>query len=367
MQLSRANRSTRPKMTAAAAVAAVTLALAACGDSNGSGNGNDDAVADNADTEDSEPITLRYAFYAPQASFPGVQMEEWSDAINERTDGQVEVEMFPGGSLMGAGDIYDGVSQGVIDIGLDSPHNDSGRFPFSSVMNLPLEMPNSQIGSSVYLDLLDEFEPTEFEGFEILTAFTAEPAYILTSREIQAADDVVGLELRAPGPLMSLAEELGIAATSMPTTEVAEAMQTGLLEGTMSSRDVLRDLGLGEHVDYMVDYPFGLGGTFVAVMDAERYAQLPAHVQEAMEALKTEMMEFASTYHDEVNVADSVAWTEEEHGLTTVTLDDADRQAWAEVAERIVQDWVESYADADFDAQEVVDRTRELAQAADGS
>src|SRR5690606_11855640 len=58
--------------------------------------------------------SLTYAFFAPAASFPSLQMDEWSKLINERTDGEVSVETFPGGTLLSAGDIYDGVTQGVV-------------------------------------------------------------------------------------------------------------------------------------------------------------------------------------------------------------------------------------------------------------
>ena len=63
-------------------------------------------------------ITLTYAFFAPAKTFPAVQMTHWAQQLAKRTNGKVEVKTFPGGTLLGAKDMYDGVSKGVADIGL---------------------------------------------------------------------------------------------------------------------------------------------------------------------------------------------------------------------------------------------------------
>ena len=63
-------------------------------------------------------ITLTYAFFAPGRTFPGKQMEHWASELEARTGGQVEVQTFPGGTLLPAREMYDGVLRGVADIGL---------------------------------------------------------------------------------------------------------------------------------------------------------------------------------------------------------------------------------------------------------
>ncbi|MGC5617701.1 TRAP transporter substrate-binding protein DctP [Georgenia sp. Z1491] len=342
-------RNRRRTITLAAA-STTALLLAACTGSDG----DDDAGGTG------EQITLRYAFYAPQASFPGVQMDEWASLLEERTDGAVTVETFAGGTLLATGDIYDGINEGVVDVGLDSPHNDASRFPFSSVMNLPLGIPNSQVASAVFLDLIEEFDPSEFDGFHVVTAFTTEPAYVLTTTEVTGSDDVAGLELRAPGPFVRMAEELGITPVSLPAPELAQGLQTNLLQGSLSSRDVLQDLGLGEFLNYMVDYPLGIGGTFVALMDEEHYEGLPEDVRTEIDTLVEEMSVFASEYHDDVNVAQSVEWTETEHSFQITELSEVDRAEWDQIMSELADEWVEANSGADFDSQEVLDRTREL-------
>ena len=346
---------TRRAVGVSAAIAGI-LALAACSSvSSATGNAGGAATAGEGET-----IELQYAFYAPEGTHAGQQMIEWADQLKERTDGQVEVKLFMGGTLLGTGDIYDGVSSGVVDVGLDSPHNDEGRFPLTSVMGLPLGITSAEVGSKVMLDLLEEFAPAEYGGYEIITAFTAEPSFVQTVAPVRSADDLKNLQLRVGGQNVQLAEDLGATPVGMPIPEVAEALQTGVVDGYISSRDVLKDFGLGEMIRYTVDYPFGLAGTFVAVMDADEYAALPDDVKAEIEALRPEMMEFAATYQDEESVGKSVQWAEEEYGLETVQLDPAETERWDAAAEDAVNAWLAKHEGADFDAQAVLERAQDL-------
>lgn len=347
---------TRRHVVGLSALAVAGLALAACGNGNGGGNG-----------AEGDTITLRYAFYAPAVSFPSIQMEEWAEQLNERTNGQVEVELFVGGTLLGTGDIYDGVSGGTVDVGLDSPAYDTSRFPFSSVINVPIGIENAQVASATFLDLLEEYEPAEYEGFELITAFTTEPAYIQTQDPVTSSADLSGMSLRSAGAGVPILEALGAAPTAMSMADVAEALNTGVVSGYLSSREVLQDFGLAENVGYVTNYPFGVSNSFVALMDQERFDSLPEDVQEVIHELREEMSVFAAEYHDNENVQPALDWAQEEHGVEILELDTADVSVWEQVAEDRLTDWVESNSGADFDAQEVVDRLQELAAENAGS
>ncbi|AYY14997.1 TRAP transporter substrate-binding protein [Actinobacteria bacterium YIM 96077] len=350
-------RSTMVRGRSVVGMAAAAAMLAACGE--GAVADAEDADGESVGDEEAE-ISLRYAFFAPAASFPAVQMEEWAERLNERTDGRVSVELFPGGTLLESGDIFDGVSGGIAEVGMDSPAYDVGRFPLSSVMALPVDFPNSQVASRTMLDLLEEFEPEEFADYEIITAFTTEPAYIQSEEPVTSRDDLDGLEMRSAGAGVPALQALGASPVGMPMPEVAEGLQTGVLDGYMSSREVLQDFGLAEQVNYVTDYAFGISNTFVAVMDQSEYDNLPADVQEAIVELRPEMTEFASEYHDDQNVGDALEWAESEHGVEVVELDDGEREAWDGALEGLIDDWFEEAEGHGFDPQEVFDRMNEL-------
>src|SRR5690606_42090337 len=67
---------------------------------------------------------------------------------------------------------------------MDSPAYDVERFPLSSVVTLPIGFSCSQAASKAMLDLLEEYQPQEFENYEIITAFTTEHAYIQSKEPV---------------------------------------------------------------------------------------------------------------------------------------------------------------------------------------
>jgi TRAP-type C4-dicarboxylate transport system substrate-binding protein len=343
----RRNRMLRGTAAASAAMLSLAACTAGSGDASGGGGGGD--------------TSLRYAFFAPIESFPGVQMEEWAKRLNEQTDTEVSVDMFAGGTLLGSGDIFDGVSEGVVDVGMDSPAYDVNRFPLSSVVTLPLGFQCSQSASMTILDLLQEYDPKEFEGYEIVTAFTTEPAYIQSKQPVTSMADLAGLELRTSGALTSAMESLGASPVGMPMPDVAQSLQTGVINGYVSSREVLKDFALANQVGYITDYSFGVSNTFVAAMDQERFDRLPEDVRRAIEDLRPKMTEFASSYHDEENVGGAVEWANSEKGVETVQLADAEKQKWDSRTESVVNDWLKRAAGNGFDPQEVLNRAQELA------
>ena len=47
----------------------------------------------------------------------GRLMQEWANEVEKRTNGRVKVPVYPGGTVMGMDQMYDGVTKEVADIG----------------------------------------------------------------------------------------------------------------------------------------------------------------------------------------------------------------------------------------------------------
>ncbi len=66
-----------------------------------------------------EPVVLKFAHYFP-ATHPVETdiVQPWAKAIEEATDGQVQVKSYPGETLLKAAETCDGVVNGIADVGL---------------------------------------------------------------------------------------------------------------------------------------------------------------------------------------------------------------------------------------------------------
>jgi TRAP-type C4-dicarboxylate transport system substrate-binding protein len=304
-------------------------------------------------------ITLKYAFFAPAGTFPGKQMAHWAAEVAKQTGGKVEVKTFPGGTLLGARDMYDGVTKGVADIGLGAPSYDPGRFPLTAGVSLPVGFKNSTVASRTLWTLTQEFKPKEFEEFKVIAMFTTEPGYIQSRRPVASLADLKGMKLRAAGTGVPVLKALGAAPVGMPMPEVPQAVQTHVIDGTMTSREVLKDFKLAGALKFVTDYPTVVV-TFAAVMDAKRWSQLPPEVQQVIEALGPQMAVWTGNYHDHENVEAALEWAKKEHGLKIVQLAAGERAKWDARLKPMEADWVKEMSAKGLPAAKYLARLREL-------
>jgi TRAP-type C4-dicarboxylate transport system substrate-binding protein len=304
-------------------------------------------------------VTLTYAFFAPAGTFPGRQMAHWAEQINKRTNGKVQVRQFPGGTLLSARDMYDGVAKGVADIGLGAPSYDPGRFPLTSGMSLPLGFRNATVASQTLWAVTQEFKPKEYENFKVIAMFTTEPGYIQSRNPVRNAADLAGMKLRAAGTGVPVLSALGAAPVGMPMPEVPQAVQTGVIDGTMTSREVLQDFKLAETLKFVTDYPTVVV-TFAAVMDRKRWDRLPDDVKKVIDQLAEEMPTWTGRYHDQQNVGAALEWAKTQHKLQVLTLPQAERTAWDAKLEPMVSQWIGEMKGKGLPAEKYIQRVREL-------
>ena len=304
-------------------------------------------------------VNLTYAFFAPAGTFPGKQMAHWAEQLAKRTNGKVAVKLFPGSTLLGARDMYDGVTKGVADIGLGAPSYDPGRFPLTSGMSLPLGFTSATQASQVLWKVTQEFNPEEYKRYKVIAMFTTEPGYIQSKTAVGSASDLAGMKLRAAGTGVPILKRLGAAPVGMPMPEVPQAVQTGVIEGTMTSREVLKDFRLAESLKFVTDYPTAVV-TFAAVMDRKRWDQLPADVQKVMNQLADEMPTWTGNYHDNQNVGAALNWAKDTHGLKVVSLSAAERRAWDAKLSPMVTDWVKEMSGKGLPAEKFIQRVQAL-------
>ncbi len=107
-------------------------------------------------------ITLSYANFPPAPTFPCVQMERWKKEVEKRTSGKVAINTFPGGTLLKAKGMMDGVIAGTADIGNLCMAYQPGRFLITNAVALPLGLPNAKIASLTLWDLYEKYKPKAF-------------------------------------------------------------------------------------------------------------------------------------------------------------------------------------------------------------
>lgn len=297
-------------------------------------------VASTETTAPAEKITLKYAYFAPEATFPGKQMMWWAEEVNKRTDGQVEVQTFPGGTLLTAKNMYDGVLQGVADVGLSFVTYEPGRFPLLSIHDLPGLYPDGTAtqASNAFFDVVwANQDIAELADFKVITAFSTEPAYIMSIDKYDTLASLSGAEIRTPGGPKIL-EALGAVGVGMPQSEVSQALQTGVIRGVMSSREVLQDFKYAEKCKFVMDKPLGQVSALV-VMSKARWDELPDNVKQVIEELAPEAAAYAGEVLD-ASVQSSLEWSTSTQGVTVVAVSDEESAKMDEALAPLNEQWI---------------------------
>ncbi|WP_373498082.1 TRAP transporter substrate-binding protein [Desulfococcus sp.] len=298
------------------------------------------------------PVQLRYANFPPAPTFPCVQMERWKTEVEKRTSGQVRIQTFPGGTLLDAKDMMDGVIAGQADIGCLSMAYQPGRFVLTNALSLPLAIPSARVGSLVLWDIYQAYQPESFAKVKVLTMFTTAPANIMSKTPVRSLANLKGLDLRASGGAAQILTAWGANQVGMPMSDTPEALQKGVVQGLFSSLEVMKDLKFAEICPYItmtetVIYPFAV------VMNLDAWKALPEDVRKVMDDLSVEQAEWTGNYMDG-HVEEAVAWSRQHHGVEVITLPPAEKAKWDALLEPITAGWIADANAKGFPAEAIV-------------
>ena len=306
-------------------------------------------------------ITLSYANFPPAPTFPCVQMERWKTEVEKRTNGKVQVKTYPGGTLLGAKEMMDGVIAGQADIGNLCMAYQPGRFIVTNATSLPLGIPNARVGSLVLWDLYQKYQPAAFGQVKVLTMFTTAPANIMSKKAVRRLSDIKGLDLRASGGAAQILKAWGANQVGMPMSATPEALQKGVVQGLFSSLEVMKDLKFAETCKYVtmtdtVIYPFAV------VMNMERWKALPPDVQRVMDDLALEQAMWTGDYMDG-HVRKAMDWSVATHKVEVIKLDGKAQSAWSEPLQFITDQWITDAKAKGFPSRAIVDDIKRLTKA----
>ncbi|HPN31472.1 MAG TPA: C4-dicarboxylate ABC transporter substrate-binding protein, partial [bacterium] len=128
----------------------------------------DNASQQQTDKSADKPVNLTYSVFFPPTHLQAVAAADFAKEIEKRTNGRVKITVFAGGSLTKAPAVYEGVEQGVSDMGLSCFAYTRGKFPVTAALDLPLGYPNGITATKVADEFVRTFNPKELEGVKVL-------------------------------------------------------------------------------------------------------------------------------------------------------------------------------------------------------
>lgn len=330
----------------ALSTAACTLALIGCG-AGGSG---------------SDSVQLRLSHQWPAAAggedgdFRAELADQFAKEVDERTDGGVSVQVYPNGSLVGADEQYAALTSGAVDMSVFPLTYAAGKVPLFDITMMPglvrnheqaNAWPDSEAGKRVE-------EIAEENGVKILTWVWNSGVFATKGDPIISPDDVrPGMVMRGAGPATeAVLEEAGAGITSMASSDIYSALQTGVLDGVTTSASSVISYSLAEQID---SYTAPTENTMWFVMQPliislDAWEKLGDEQQSTLEEIGEELQ--ASTAEASLEGDRAASAELEDAGVEVVEMGDAAFEEWRKLSQETA--WA-TFAEDSKEGQELLD------------
>ena len=251
---------------------------AGCGKQGASETGSKKAV-----------IKLSYSVFFPPTHVQANLAVEWAEEIKKRTDGHVHIEVFAGCSLTKADPCYQGVVDGVSDIGMGAFASTLGRFPLLEGLDLPVGYPDGAAATRIANTLAAKYQPDETKDVKLFYVHAQGPAVLASKMPVAKLAGMKGLRVGTTGFSSKVVESLGGSPVSMAPGETYEALQKGVVGATFCPLETLKSWKQGEVINCLTDTRcVGNTTAFFVVMNKAKWSKLPADVQKTIEAVNAE-------------------------------------------------------------------------------
>lgn len=324
--------------------------------------GQTDDPADEARQEAApkrEVIELNYSIFFPPAHVHNKAAEAWAREIESRTDNAVKINVYPGGTLTGAGECYDGVVSGISDIGMSVFAYTRGRFPVMEAVDLPMGYPSGMTATRVANDFYQQVKPKELEDVKVLYLHAHGPGLLHTKRPVNTLGDLRGMQIRSTGLSAKMVGALGAIPVAMPQGDTYEALQKGVVDGTFAPMETLKGWRQAEVISSTTNcFEIGYTTAMFVVMNKARFDRMPEDIQRIFMEVSEQWIESHGSVWDEAD-EDGLAYTLES-GNQVIELSAEQHALWKKAIEPVIDEYIEVAEGRGLGGRKSVELLREL-------
>jgi tripartite ATP-independent transporter DctP family solute receptor len=342
----------RTRAGAAAAGLSLTLVLAACG-----GGAADEAEGDDAaaPANDGETYTL-IAGHQLAADTPFDEgLDEFARLVEEKTEGQVTVEVHPNAELGTETDMFQAMQNGTMDVAIVAPGSIAEFVPQVSILSMPfLVTSREQRDEIIEGPIAEELAATieETSGIVPMSYFGGGVRQMFFTEPAESLDDIQGRLFRVqPSEVLTDAfGAVGLEPTVVAYNELYNALQTGVVEGAENESVYIDSQKFYEPAPHILqtNHEVTIRPLIIGSQTLER---LPEDLREAV----LEAGEEAGAFERELEAQtddDKLAALSEMEGVTITEVDTSG------VEEQVRPVW-EKYA-AEWGAEDMLEQILEL-------
>jgi tripartite ATP-independent transporter DctP family solute receptor len=278
----------------------------------------------------------------PEGSDQYAMASRFKELMAQYSDGEVEVQLFPGGSLGSEQEMVQNARLGTLDMALVAINNITPFSPTVGVLTLPyliqdnydaLKVTTGELGERWQNATIKEAGVRTigwcYSGFRVLTN---------SKRPVKTIDDLKGLKIRVPkNPIMiATYKSWGLSPVPMAWDETFTALQQKVIDGQDNPYIVNYTMKFHEVQDYLTNVHY-LYSLQPLVIGERTYQGLSAEMKQMINQCGLEAQQYALLY--QLMEANKAKEGLESEGVEVMDLADEDK--WIQLAKEKV--WPQFY------------------------
>ncbi len=288
----------------------------------------------------SKQIVIRYAGGMSLQHHITKTMEYFAKLVEERTGGQVKIELYTAATLFSHKDLPMAVATGAVDFAeLDSSMM-GGLSEAAGVSTMSFLFRDWKHTLQIHNDaqkLVDEELQAQGTRLIFWMPYGKDIAPLTVKKQINSLEDLKGLKIRGIGEISSRwLEASGASSTYIASPEVYQALATQAIDGAMSGWGTYYDRKWYEAGKYILGETFNYC-MFVTVANLKKWNELPKEVQDIIMQAGEEAQNWDASVveqKDEEYIAQLKG-----KGIVINQLSDSERERWRNLMKPIYKEW----------------------------
>ena len=288
--------------------------------------------------------TIRVTLQLPATHSLGVNWNEFARIVEEKSGGDLKVQLFPSAQLFKDKEVPGAVGSGAVEAGSAFIGRFAGSVPAVDVVSIPFIFSNeAHIRSAVapgsdMRAALDAAILKETNNRVLWWQAFGRNIYLNNGSAIQTPSDIADKKVRTYGKVHGwTVQALGGAPTLMSGSKQFLAYQQGAVDVGMTGASAVKSRKLYEVMDHMT-LTFDSAIEFIAVINNDFYEGL----SDAHKAIINEAgAEVEQMLRDQIYAEEAAIVEEMKGNMTVVELSDQQRAQWVEATAGVVDCFVE--------------------------
>ena len=279
-------------------------------------------------------VTFKAVAFIPKNHPLMSQTIVWADMINKELAGKVKINYVGGPEVIPGMQQVEAVRNGVIDIAFNPAAYYQNILPEGGAFILSKYSPTEERKPGGFYDYM--VKRHENINCRYIGRMMWMPFYLWPKKDVKTLDDLKGIKMRTSALYDRFMKALGIVPVTISAGDTYTALERGTVQGFGWPNMGPRGRGWLEVVKNVIDLPFYGSNNVTAIMNLDKWNQLPKDVQDQ---IMTSTAKFEQKMLDHFVSATEKEWVElDKAGINRIKFSEAENKKYIDLAYQVEWD-----------------------------